>query len=162
VAGGVVAAVAGGAIAYATVASAGTSLTVRVDGNVQKITTEASTVAGALKDAKLTVSDHDIVAPALATKIHDGTQIGVKHGRLLRELGITVGREDRLSVKAAAALANGQKVVLQRVTRKRLVQIVPIGFGVTRQQDAGMYQGESTVVTAGKRGSAAITYAAVY
>ena len=237
--GGVAIAIAGGAIAYATVANAGTTVNLRVDGAPQKITTTASSVEGALKDAKLSVSDHDIVTPPLTAKLHNGTEIVVKRGRLLhltvdgkkidvwvttatvaealselgyasayssvspaeqlpltptaivirtpktvtivydhqtehvtstdasvgallRELRITVGKEDRLSVKATAALANGQKIVLQRVTHKNLVVTVPIEFGVTHQQDPSMYQGESTVATAGKTGKAAVTYAAVY
>ncbi len=240
IAGGVAVAVTAGAIAYAAVANAGASVTVRVDGDTQKITTTASSVGGALKDAKLSVGAHDIVAPAVDVKIHGGSEIVLKRGRLLhlvvdgkkvdvwvttptvaealaelgyssadfssvsrdkrlpltptdielrtprkvtivhdgraqtvtstdatvsellRELGITVGKLDRLSVKVSAGLANGQKIVLQRVTHKNLVVVEPIDFGSVRQQDSSMYQGDSTVVTAGKRGSDSVTYAAVY
>ncbi len=240
IAGGVVVAVAGGAVAFAAVANAGNAVTVKVDGAPQKITTTAGTVAGALKDAKVTVGAHDLVAPAVTTKVHDGSEIVLKRGRLLHlvvdgkasdvwvttpsvaealdqlgystgdftsvsrdqrlpltptdlavrtpkqvtvvhdgstqqatstaatvgdllsTLGITVGGEDRLSVPTSTAVATGQQIVLQRVTRKNLVVNEQIPFATQQQSDASSYQGQTSVVVAGKPGTAAVTYAAVY
>jgi uncharacterized protein YabE (DUF348 family) len=77
----VLAAVVGGTVAWTQVDK---TVTVQVDGAaVQKVRTDASTVAGVLQDAKLQVGPHDIVAPAPADHVHGGSQIVLRRGRLL-------------------------------------------------------------------------------
>ncbi len=73
-------AVVGGSVAYA-----GKSKTVSlsVDGNVQKVHTFGSTVADALKAKKIQVGERDLVAPALDAKLQDGQEIAVQYGRQL-------------------------------------------------------------------------------
>ncbi len=84
----VIAGLVGGTITWATV-----DKTVRldVDGQTQSIHTLSGTVKGALSDAGFNPSDHDIVAPGLAAKVHDKSEIVLRRGRLLK---LTVdGRE---------------------------------------------------------------------
>ena len=50
---------------------------------VQEVSTLAGSVEGALDSAGITISEHDIVAPAVDTEISDGSQIVVERGRLL-------------------------------------------------------------------------------
>jgi uncharacterized protein YabE (DUF348 family) len=76
-----VAAVVGGTLAFTT--SSATAVTVQVDGQSSKINTSAKDVAGVLKNAGYTPGSHDLVAPALTTKVHKGTTIVYKRGRLL-------------------------------------------------------------------------------
>jgi uncharacterized protein YabE (DUF348 family) len=73
-------AVVGGSVAYA-----GKSKTVSlsVDGNVQKVHTFGSTVADALKAKKIQVGERDLVAPSLDAKLQDGQEIAVQYGRQL-------------------------------------------------------------------------------
>jgi len=78
----VVAAVVGGTVALTT--SSANAVTIQVDGQSQKVSTSASTVGKALKSAGYTPGVHDIVAPELNAKVHDGSTIVLKRGRLLR------------------------------------------------------------------------------
>jgi len=76
-----VAAVLGGTLAFTT--SNANAVTIQVDGQNQKVSTSASDVAGALKKAGYKPGVHDLVAPSLTSKIHDGSTIVYKRGRLL-------------------------------------------------------------------------------
>ncbi|MDT4912459.1 MAG: resuscitation-promoting factor RpfB [Pseudonocardiales bacterium] len=80
--GAVLAGVVGGTAAFATAAN-GTPITLVVDGQTKKIDTSAHDVAGALKGAGYSVDAHDIVAPSLGSKIHNGSKVVLKQGRLL-------------------------------------------------------------------------------
>ncbi len=80
--GAVLAGVVAGTAAFATAAS-GTPVTLRVDGQDQKIKTTASDVVGTLKGAGYTLSSHDIVAPGASSKIQANETIVYNRGRLL-------------------------------------------------------------------------------
>ncbi len=229
----------GGSIAWASADNSKT-VNIEVDGASKKIHTSASNVGGALASAGFSVGTHDVVAPAVEAKVHNGSEIVLKRGRLLHltvdgshrdiwvttstvaealsqlgystadfasvsrdkrlplapteielrspkqitiihdhrtqtvtttdatagdlfaTLGITTNREDRLSVNSHTPLRNGEKIVLQRVTRKTVTQRVSIDFTTSKQQDSSMYQDDSKVVTAGKEGVATVTYQLVY
>ncbi|HET6293596.1 MAG TPA: ubiquitin-like domain-containing protein [Kribbella sp.] len=73
-------AVVGGSVAYA---SKSKTVSVSVDGQVQKVHTFGSTVADALKAEKIQIGDRDVVAPALDAKLQDGQEIAVQYGRQL-------------------------------------------------------------------------------
>jgi uncharacterized protein YabE (DUF348 family) len=64
-------------------AATGKTVTVTVDGQQQEVSTHAGSVEGALDSAGLSVSEHDVLAPAGDTAISDGSQIAVERGRLL-------------------------------------------------------------------------------
>lgn len=76
----VLAGVVGGTVAWATVDK---TVTVRVDGETTKVHTVASKVEGVLSDAGYQVAEHDIVAPAVTSTVHDGGEVVLKRGRLL-------------------------------------------------------------------------------
>ncbi len=229
----------GGTVAWAGSDSSKT-VELRLDGQQNKIHTTASDVGGVLSGAGFTVGAHDVVAPAVTTKVHNGSEIVFKRGRLLHltidgkrrdiwvttptvsealaqlgystaefssvsrdkrlplsptaielrspknitivhdhvtqrvittdatardllaNLGIKVKHGDRLSVASTAPLRPGQKIVLQRVVRTRVVKHVSIAYPTVRQPNSSMYQGETKVIRSGKHGSAAVTYALVY
>jgi resuscitation-promoting factor RpfB len=233
----VLAGVVGGTVAWANVDK---TVTVRVDGDSRSVHTTAANVRGALADAKLAVGGHDLVAPAVDERIHDGSQIVLKRGRLLlldvdgrqldvwvttptvaealnelgystadfssvsrakrlpltptdievrtpkmvsvvadgrtrtvtttdasvaqvlNDLGLTVGASDRLSVPAASSPVDHGRIVLQRVTRGRVVVHQPVPFPTTKTSDPTAPLGRTTIVTAGRPGVAALTYAVVY
>lgn len=71
----------GAATAFATM-----DKTVRldVDGHHVIVRTFASDVAGVLRKANLTLGSHDTVAPDPTAPVRDGSQVIVRHGRLLR------------------------------------------------------------------------------
>jgi uncharacterized protein YabE (DUF348 family) len=74
--------VVGGTAAFATSAS-GTPVTLVVDGQSKTIHTQAHDVQHALSGAGYTVTQHDIVAPALDSPISDDSKIVFDRGRLL-------------------------------------------------------------------------------
>jgi uncharacterized protein YabE (DUF348 family) len=100
-----VAAVLGGTLAF----TSGTSnaVTIQVDGQAKKVSTSASTVGTVLKKAGYTPGEHDVVAPAVTAKVHDGSTIVLKRGRLLH---LTVDGAQRdvwvTSPTVSAALAD--------------------------------------------------------
>jgi uncharacterized protein YabE (DUF348 family) len=59
------------------------TVTITVDGQQQEVSTHAGSVEGALESAGLSVSEHDVLAPAADTDISDGSQIALERGRLL-------------------------------------------------------------------------------
>jgi resuscitation-promoting factor RpfB len=63
---------------------AGTLITINVDGQASRLHTSASTVGAALAGDGLSVTAHDVVAPAMSTKVHTGSTIVLRRGRLLR------------------------------------------------------------------------------
>jgi uncharacterized protein YabE (DUF348 family) len=69
-----------GAIAWA---GADKAITVSVDGQARHLHTTASNVGGALADAGYKVAPHDIVAPSVTAKVHNGSTIVLERGRLL-------------------------------------------------------------------------------
>ena len=73
-------AVAGGSVAYAAKSK---TVSLSVDGQVQKVHTFGSTVADALKAEKVQVGEHDVVAPSPDSKLKDGQEIAVQYGRRL-------------------------------------------------------------------------------
>jgi resuscitation-promoting factor RpfB len=72
--------VVGGSVAYAAKSK---HVTVTVDGHQQKVHTFGSTVGDALEARGITVAEHDVVAPAVDTKLDDGQEISVQFGRRL-------------------------------------------------------------------------------
>jgi uncharacterized protein YabE (DUF348 family) len=71
----------GGTAAWATTDKA---VAVTIDGQARTVHTRAGTVSGALKSAHVGVGAHDVLAPAAATKLHDGSRIVILRGRQLR------------------------------------------------------------------------------
>jgi uncharacterized protein YabE (DUF348 family) len=237
--GAVLAGLVGGTAAFA-VGPNGSAVTLEVDGQSKSIHTNASNVSGVLKDAGYTVSTHDIVAPAVDTKIHNGSTIVYNRGRLLHlnvdgvrkdvwttaptvalalsqlgyssqdfvsvsrsqrlpldatniELrspkqlvlvtnrhavrvttlsqtvgqvltaaGVTVDANDLVTPKLTAAVGNGMKIVVQRVSTNLVTVRQSVGFPVTKKYDSSMYTDQSKVITHGVEGSSEVTYRALF
>jgi uncharacterized protein YabE (DUF348 family) len=237
--GAVLAGLVGGSTIYATAAS-GKTVTLVVDGQQRKVQTTASDVNGVLNDAGYHVGAHDIVAPAVASKIKDGSKIILKQGRLLhllvdgtrkdvwttaptvadalaqlgypaadfvsvsrskrlpldassiqvrapktlvvvhdgkrqsvtttdvnvglvlQDLGVTVGAIDRVSPARTQRVKDGQKIIVQRVVKKRQTVHVTLDYTVSRQSDPAMFQGQTTVLRTGAEGSQNAIYDVVY
>lgn len=76
----------------AAYAASARSVIVTVDGQKQRVSTHADSVAGVLDDAGLKVGSHDLLAPARNTKLTDGVSIVLRRGR---EMDLTVDGVDR-------------------------------------------------------------------
>jgi resuscitation-promoting factor RpfB len=76
----VLAGVVGATVAWANVDK---TVTIRVDGESQKVHTVASSVRGVLQVAHYPVGQHDVLAPGLNARVHNGSEIVLRRGRLL-------------------------------------------------------------------------------
>ena len=76
----VLAGVVGATVAWANVDK---TVTLHVDGEVQKVHTVAGNVRGVLAIVHYPVGPHDIVAPGLDARVHNGSNIVLRRGRLL-------------------------------------------------------------------------------
>jgi len=72
----------GGTVAWASVDDTKT-VNLKVDGESKTIHTTAKTVGSALSKAGYPVEAHDVVAPAVTAKLHNGGDVVLKRGRLL-------------------------------------------------------------------------------
>ncbi|MFW6597348.1 transglycosylase family protein [Propionibacteriaceae bacterium Y2011] len=84
-----VVAVAGGGFAYASLDK---DVTLSVDGTETTVNTRSSTVGDVLAAEGIEITERDVVAPSVETKISDGTRIAVRYGR---EVNITVDGVER-------------------------------------------------------------------
>jgi uncharacterized protein YabE (DUF348 family) len=62
---------------------AGKTVTLEVDGAARRVHTYAADVGGVLDRIDVAVGEHDILAPAPAVKIHEGSRIVLRRGRLV-------------------------------------------------------------------------------
>jgi uncharacterized protein YabE (DUF348 family) len=77
----VVAGVVGGVVAWGHVDK---TVSLVVDGKSSSIQTTATNVGDVLANAGYHVGSHDLLAPSVSTSVHNGTEIVLRRGRLLR------------------------------------------------------------------------------
>ncbi len=221
-------------------AAADKAVTITVDGQAQHLHTTAGTVGGAIADAGLRVSGHDVVAPGVSTKLANDTDIVVRRGRLLHltvdgvhhdvwvtaptaeqaladlgynnaelestsrstrlpltatsldvllvkhvtvihdgittdttttdekvgqllaDLNISVAAADQLAPVAGAGLADGQQIVLRRITTANVTTTTALPFSTQQQPDATLTVGSTVVVTPGVNGTQNVVNAVTY
>ncbi len=78
VAGTTALALAGGTFGYVTLNK---DVTLSVDGQPREVSTVAGTVGDLLESQGIQPTEHDVVAPGLATKLDEGTRVAVQFGR---------------------------------------------------------------------------------
>jgi len=84
-------------------------------------------------------------------------------GDALEQLGVTVGKHDQTVPAATQTLEDGDTLVFTNVRIvKKYVPGEAVDFGTVEQQDGSMYEGETSVVRAGKTGLRNVTYRIVY
>ncbi len=161
----------------------GHELRLTIDGVHKVIWTTAPTVASALAQLGFTTENFSSVSrskrlPLTATDItlrtpksvivrHDGitkrlTTTDDTVGRLLTDLNLRVGVDDRLSPVPSTALTNGTSITLTRVKRATVVAIKRIPFTTNKVNDPRLLAGKTRVATPGRAGALRIRYAVVY
>jgi uncharacterized protein YabE (DUF348 family) len=161
----------------------GRLLRIDVDGAQTDVWTTAPTVAEALAELgyssddfvsvsrarrlPLGVTDIAIRTPRLLTVVHDGkreqvTTTDATVGELIDDLGITLGPNDRLSVRATSLIRAGQTITIQRVSKRVVTRTEALQFRITKQRDPTLYVGTTKIVTPGTKGSARVTYSLIY
>ncbi|MDT4979223.1 MAG: resuscitation-promoting factor RpfB, partial [Pseudonocardiales bacterium] len=159
----------------------GRLLHLMVDGKKKDVWTTAPTVADALTQLGYPASDFVSVSrakrlpleatsltlrsPRKVVLVYDGKKkavwtTDVKVGDLLRDEGIKVGSHDLVTPRIL--IGAYKKIVVKRIVHKRVTVREALAFPVTNQNDASMYQGQSTVVISGVAGARNATYDLVY
>jgi resuscitation-promoting factor RpfB len=161
----------------------GRLLHLNVDGRRTAVWTTAPTVSQALGQLGYTSSDFVSVSrsrrlplgatsiairtPSTVSVVHDGRTVQVSTtdrtvGAVLADLGVRVGAQDRLSAPQGSVVHDDEVIRLQRVDRKIVSAAVKLPYATTRRADKSMTRGHTKVLTAGRPGSATVTYALVY
>ena len=155
------------------------TLTVTIDGKTRQIRTTETTVDGALlalglrgEGARLSVSRSQtigrqglalsIVTPKKVTVVVDGktvtkTLTAATVGEALAQLRVQPGKSDRVTPAASTVLANGARVVVQRVTTKDSKVTKAIPFETVRKKTSDLYEDQTKVATAGVNGVRTVT-----
>jgi uncharacterized protein YabE (DUF348 family) len=154
-----------------------------VDGKKLNVWTTAPTVSEALsqlgypaadfvsvsrsKRLPLNATNIELRAPKSVTVRHDhkrdrAVTTAPTVGQLLKELRVKVGVHDRVQPAVSAPVKAGLAVRVLRVVSKRVTQHEALNYGVSQRNDSSIYSGQTQVVTYGKEGTAAVTYAVVY
>lgn len=153
-------------------------LNLTVDGKTRQIRTTETTVDGALLalgvrgDSRLSVSRSQtigrqglslsIVTPKAVTVNVDGktttkTVAAATVGEALTQLGVRLGKADKVNPPVTTRLTNGAKVAVQRVQTKDTKTTQPIAFGTTRTKTGALYSDQTKVSRAGVAGTRVVT-----
>jgi uncharacterized protein YabE (DUF348 family) len=152
---------------------------VTVDGKTHEIRTTETTVDGVLAalglrspDARLSVSRSQgigrqglsltVTTPKDLTVVADGkstkrTVAAATVGEALDALKVKVGAKDQLSPKADAAVADGTKIVVNRVTTKTSTSTETLAFSTEKKKSADLYEGSTKVERQGVNGTRSVT-----
>jgi uncharacterized protein YabE (DUF348 family) len=155
------------------------TLTLTVDGKTRTVTTTETTVDGALlalglrgEGARLSVSRSQtigrqgltltVVTPKAVTVTVDGktttkTITAATVGEALGQLGVTLGKADKVNPPVATQLTSGIKIAVERLTTKDVTRTVPVGYSTTKKPSADLYTDQTKVVTKGVAGVRTIT-----
>jgi uncharacterized protein YabE (DUF348 family) len=156
-------------------------LDVRVDGDEQRYWVTATDVSSALEqigkgfsNADLSVSRGapigrsglalDVVTPKKLTVKIGGDKAKTKNvtaltvSQALEELGVKVGKLDKVKPGLGATLDDGDKIVFTDVKSVKRRATESIGYDTVKREDAGMYSDQSETVRAGQAGSRKVVY----
>jgi uncharacterized protein YabE (DUF348 family) len=112
-----------------------------------------------LKGFSLDVRTRKQVQVLDAGRVRQVTTHALRVSDLLAELRVKVRPHDRLSVLFAAPVKDGMIVRITRIDGRQVGEDVPIPFSVERRADSSMYQGQTTLLRAGRVGVLHRTYA---
>ncbi|MGH8862038.1 MAG: transglycosylase family protein [Jatrophihabitantaceae bacterium] len=161
----------------------GRLLHLNVDGRPKNVWTTAPTVNQALEALGFTQRDFvsasrsqrlPLAPTALVLRlpkpvlvVHDHKQRRIVTtdatvAQVLDDLNITLRGHDRLSPLLKAPITGRLKIVVTRVSVKRVVAREAVPYSVVRHNDSSMYRGNTTVVKGGTEGSRKVVYSVTY
>ena len=154
-------------------------LNLTIDGKQRQIRTTENTVDGALlalgvrsDGARISVSRSQtigrqglsltIVTPKAVTVSADGhtttkTVAAATVGEALKQLGVNLGKADRVTPSATSLLTPGAKVRVQRVQQKSATVTEAIAHGTTKTKSSALYTDQTKVARAGSDGTRVVT-----
>ncbi len=159
----------------------GRPLDVKVDGRSDRYWVTATDVSSALDQIGLRVGGADlstsrgarisrsgmdlaVVTPKTLTvrlagaKPHRDTVTALRVRDALRELGVHVDRNDKVSPGRNARLHDGDRLTWTKVTVTKRPVTESVGFGTVKSADSGMYTDQTRTVRAGHDGARRVVY----
>ncbi|MFT3969480.1 MAG: ubiquitin-like domain-containing protein [Micropruina sp.] len=156
-------------------------VTLMVDGKPTEFYTTATTLDGALAAAEIRGLNGAAFSLSRSAGIgRDGLTVDVRTpkqvklkvggtsttltttagtiGELLAERNLTVGATDRIKPGLTTAIADKQKVTLDRVKVTTRTVDEKVSYGTVKSTSKSMYVGQTKVTKAGKNGKATVTY----
>ncbi|MGV8908386.1 MAG: transglycosylase family protein [Propionicimonas sp.] len=156
-------------------------VTLNVDGTPITIDTTASTLGTVLADTAVTnldaawvsvmptaqlprtgltvtVSTPKRVLLKVAGKIIQVTSTATTVADLLAQQNILLSESDQIQPATATTVADGQRIVLDRVVVRTRTKTEAVKFTTVRKLNTSLWKGESRVLTTGKVGKATRTY----
>ncbi len=155
-------------------------VTVIVDGDARRLSTQAIDVAGALRDAGVEVGTRDIVTPAPDTELGDGDTIVVRHaipltleasgesielavvGKTVADALVAAGMDpsDNAGVSPSldAPLEAGMTIMAPRTVVRVLEERIVVRRSTVKKRDPGLSRGRREVVVEGRNGKALRVY----
>ncbi len=152
------------------------SVTVIVDGDRRQFTTQATDVAGALRDAGVVVGERDLVTPSADNTLASGETIIVRHAvqvvldvsgerielavvgetvsDALVAAGIDPSKEPGVSPSLTTPLVEGMHIVAPKTVVRVVEKKVPLAFKTIERNDPSLPKGKREVVVKGRAGSA--------
>ncbi|MGZ4534000.1 MAG: transglycosylase family protein [Nocardioidaceae bacterium] len=159
----------------------GRPLDVSVDGKDNRYWVTATDVSAALQQIGVRYSNADLSTSRSASIGRDGMNLTVvtpkkllvkvgqkklakKHltaltvTQALKEMGVKVGKYDKVKPGLGATVHDGDKIVVTKVHKVTRKVTEAIAHGTIRHSDSAMYSDQSTTVRAGHDGSRKVTY----
>lgn len=160
------------------------SITVIADGNTYNIITYKENVQETLKKARIGLSEKDKVSPELDSAVADGMEIVIKRAvpvtvavdgsilsiqtaestveDMLKAEDIDLGELDKVSYNLEEKITSGMEVKITRVAEEYFASTEPVEFGLVKQEDNNLEQGQSKVLQEGVQGEKVVTTKVVY
>jgi len=158
----------------------GRPLDVKVDGRSDRYWVTATDVDSALDQVGLRVGGADlsvsrgssiarsgmslaVVTPKTLTvklagaKKRTRTVTALRVGAALKELGVRVDGNDKVSPRLRSTIQDGDRITYTDVRVQRRKSTEQVSYGTTRRADASMYEDETTTVREGRSGSRQVT-----
>ena len=158
----------------------GRPLDVKVDGRSDRYWVTATDVDSALDQVGLRVGGADlsvsrgssiarsgmslaVVTPKTLTvklagaKKRTRTVTALRVGAALKELGVRVDGNDKVSPRLRSTIQDGDRITYTDVRVQRRKSTEQVSYGTTRRADASMYEDETRTVREGRSGSRQVT-----
>lgn len=153
-------------------------------GQMKEAKLTGKKVADALGAAGISLGEHDSVNHELEAYLTDGMEIFVTRrflvqvsadgkeeellteadtvGGFLEEQGIHLDSMDKISPQPEEKLADGTKIVVQRVFAKEVAEREPIPYGTRTEYSQSLYEGETQLKQQGQDGEKEVVYRVTY
>lgn len=155
-----------------------------MDGETKEATMAGGTVGSLLEQEGITLGEKQHVNHGLEEYLTDGMEIKISYSYnitvqcdgkthtqeteevtvsgALAELGIALGKDDRVTPAAEEAITDGMEIVVNRVTTDTVVETEEIGYETAYEDDSSLPKGEEYVSRDGENGQKEVSYQVTY